>query len=153
MKPLYIFDLDGTLSLSAHRAHFLADTTDPLRWDKWHAACGQDPHNKPVMETALGLLCAGADVWIWTGRCESTLSTTLWWLRASPLGDFRATVGLKMRPVDDHREDTALKREWLIQMGDADRDRLVAVFEDRDRMVRAWREWGVACFQVAPGDF
>jgi hypothetical protein len=31
--------------------------------------------------------------------------------------------------------------------------RLVAVFEDRDRMVKMWRAAGVPCFQVAEGEF
>ena len=26
-------------------------------------------------------------------------------------------------------------------------------FDDRDRVVAMWREEGVPCFQVAPGDF
>lgn len=34
-----------------------------------------------------------------------------------------------------------------------DRDRLVAVFDDRARVVRMWRKAGITCFQVAPGDF
>ena len=34
-----------------------------------------------------------------------------------------------------------------------DGERLIAVFEDRDRVVAMWRDAGVPCFQVAPGDF
>ena len=34
-----------------------------------------------------------------------------------------------------------------------DKERLVAVFEDRDRMVKMWRAAGVPCFQVADGEF
>lgn len=33
------------------------------------------------------------------------------------------------------------------------RRRLVAVFDDRDKVVSMWRARGVACFQVAPGAF
>jgi hypothetical protein len=34
-----------------------------------------------------------------------------------------------------------------------DRQRLVAAFDDRDRVVQMWRAAGVTCFQVAPGEF
>ena len=39
------------------------------------------------------------------------------------------------------------------EMRPEDRARLVAVFEDRKRVVDMWRENGVTCYQVAPGDF
>lgn len=42
MKPLYIFDLDGTLADLTHRLHFLENKTDKRRWDKFHAACSKD---------------------------------------------------------------------------------------------------------------
>jgi len=34
-----------------------------------------------------------------------------------------------------------------------DKSRLVAVFDDRDRVVKMWRDVGVTCFQVADGEF
>ena len=34
-----------------------------------------------------------------------------------------------------------------------ERNRLTAVFDDRDKVVQMWRENGVPCFQVAKGDF
>ncbi|WP_435575134.1 hypothetical protein [Burkholderia plantarii] len=34
-----------------------------------------------------------------------------------------------------------------------DRRRIVAVFDDRDSVVAMWRDAGVTCFQVAPGEF
>lgn len=42
---------------------------------------------------------------------------------------------------------------YLGQFDPADRARLVAVFDDRSSVVTMWREHGVTCFQVAPGDF
>lgn len=49
--------------------------------------------------------------------------------------------------------DEKLKRLWLNEMSQADRSRLTAVFDDRDKVVAMWREAGVPCFQVAPGEF
>jgi hypothetical protein len=47
-----------------------------------------------------------------------------------------------------------LKRNWYDNVLTAgERRRLVAVFDDRDKVVAMWRSMGVPCFQVAPGDF
>ena len=58
-----------------------------------------------------------------------------------------------MRPANDFTPDAQLKESWLHAMHPEDRARLVAVFEDRDRVVAMWRRNGVQCFQAAPGDF
>ena len=60
---------------------------------------------------------------------------------------------LTMRQEGDHRPDDIVKREWLDGMLEDDRRRLVATFDDRDRVVMMWRAAGIPCFQVAPGDF
>ena len=58
-----------------------------------------------------------------------------------------------MRPANDFTEDHLLKESWLHNMLLEDRERLVAVFDDRKRVVDMWRANGVTCFQVAPGEF
>ena len=60
---------------------------------------------------------------------------------------------LMMRDEGDHSADDDLKKRWLDSMLIDDRNRLVAAFDDRDRVVKMWRDNDVACFQVAPGDF
>jgi hypothetical protein len=60
---------------------------------------------------------------------------------------------LTMRPAGDYTPDDVLKQRWLDAMLEEDRRRLIAVFEDRDRMVKMWRANGVPCFQVADGEF
>ena len=32
-------------------------------------------------------------------------------------------------------------------------NRILCVFDDRTKVVNMWRENGLSCFQVAPGDF
>ena len=58
-----------------------------------------------------------------------------------------------MRKAGDYRADVALKSDWLSEMEPPEYDRLTAVFDDRDSVVKMWRDAGVPCFQVAPGDF
>lgn len=60
---------------------------------------------------------------------------------------------LTMRQEGDYTPDDILKRKWLDGMLVDDRHRLVATFDDRDRVVAMWRAAGVLCFQVADGEF
>jgi len=47
--------------------------------------------------------------------------------------------------------DEKLKLQWLNEMDW--KDDVVAVFDDRDKVVNMWREIGLTCMQVAPGNF
>jgi hypothetical protein len=48
--------------------------------------------------------------------------------------------------------DDILKEEWLNQEF-PDKQNLLCVYDDRDKVVAMWRRNGIPCFQVAPGDF
>ena len=61
-------------------------------------------------------------------------------------------VWLFMRKAGDRRDDSVIKKEMLVQLRIAGFNP-VMVFEDRDRVVKMWRENGVRCMQVANGDF
>ena len=45
MKPLYIFDLDGTLALIKHRRHFVEREPHHQDWERFYAACVDDGPN------------------------------------------------------------------------------------------------------------
>lgn len=150
MKPLYIFDLDGTLALIEHRAH-LVRCENP-NWKAFFAACVDDQPNIPVINTFHDLLSGGADVQIWTGRSSEVMAQTQQWLM-NHIGDAAEDVQLLMRIEGDYTPDDVLKAQWYENMCDFDKRRLVAVFDDRQKVVEIWRSMGVACFQVAPGDF
>jgi hypothetical protein len=147
MKPLYIFDLDGTLALIEHRRHMVEGENKD--WRGFFAACIDDEPYLAVTETLIILQESGADIWIWSGRSDEVEAETRLWLQA--YGCLYSE--LRMRASGDHQPDEKLKAGWLASVSDNDRARIVAVFEDRDRMVKLWRDNGLACFQVAPGAF
>lgn len=153
MKPLYIFDLDGTIALIEHRRHMLEwDTRD--KWRHFYAACDEDLPNTPVIDTMERLRHAGADVWFFSGRSDEVRDKTVAWLaRHTSFMTWDLETALTMRAAGDYTADDVLKRQWLDGMLSDDRKRLVAVFDDRDRVVRMWRDAGVTCFQVASGEF
>lgn len=168
-KPLYIFDLDGTLALIDHRrplierpsCEFCGWTKDcdhhrdgsrskfKPDWPAFYGACTQDLPNLPVCTTFQLLQSTGADVWIWSGRSDEVEPQTRDWLRSHELHPRE----LRMRPAGDYTADDTLKRAWYESLRGTDRTRLVGIFDDRAKVVNMWRSIGVPCFQVAPGEF
>ena len=162
MKPLYIFDLDGTLALTEHRQHIIDNKDDPKRWAKFFAACVDDQPNLPVIATLKALRKSGAECWIWSGRSDEVQPETESWLykhgclKSSMFlhwSPFDPPESFRMRKAGDFTPDEVLKYGWLAEMEPPERNRLTAIFDDRDKVVAMWREAGVPCFQVAKGSF
>ena len=136
-----VFDLDGTLANTDHRAHLVAGKD----WRGYFAACDKDPPHKHVIEVAHALHIAGHRVEIWSGRSDEVRDKTEAWLSVYDLDIFP----LRMRKAGDHTADDVLKRQWLLE-ADKFPD---LIFDDRAKVVRMWRAMGVPCAQVADGDF
>ena len=150
MRPLYIFDIDGTLALNEHRKHHIKGPKKD--WRAFYDACPMDLPNWPVIHTLQAILADGAEIWFFTGRDELTRVATEEWLKMNVLQG-QAIVLLRMRPVANYTPDDVMKEQWLAGMSGHDRSRLIATFDDRDKVVSMWRRNGVTCYQVAPGDF
>lgn len=150
-NPLWIFDLDGTLALIDHRRHLV--TKKPPRWSEFYKQCVNDTPNEPVCKLFRTLVHTGQDVWIWSARDEVVRAETLLWLDTHVMDGLNFDNILRMRPKASSTPDDVLKRSWLDQLSEVDRNRLCGIFDDRDKVVKMWRSAGVACLQVAPGDF
>ena len=143
-NPMIVSDLDGTIALDDHRSHLIE--TPPKRWKEYFLACDRDAPNFPVIEALKGLRCRGGyRIEIWSGRSDLVEEQTRAWLDLYGVPYDR----LRLRPAADHRHDTVLKAEWLAGV----KDDVFLVLEDRQRVVDMYREHGVACWQVAVGDF
>lgn len=183
-RPLYIFDIDGTLSLPDHRRHLVECPACPQcdgkstvyqfganltcnvcngtgkqpwfipDWKGFYDACGRDKPNKPVIEV-MNRLHKSSDIWFFTGRTDRVRVLTEHWLWLyTKLGMKSVKNGqVVMRRDGDWRADDVIKQEMLDAMLPEDRARLVAVFDDRARVVAMWRRNGIPCFQVAEGNF
>ena len=153
MKPLYIFDLDGTLADLQHGAHIVDEKHHRNRWRRFHPACDRDIPIRHAIHT-MELLRRFADIWIFSGRSEEVRGETVAWLmQNTSFSESELERILTMRQEGDHRADDIVKREWLDGLQEDDRKRLVAAFDDRDKVVAMWRAAGIPCYQVARGDF
>jgi len=143
-RMFVVFDLDGTLALTEHRAHFLNRPGREKDWRGFYAACDRDEPCHPIIRTLLALDATGAEVEIWSGRSDEVKDKTTAWLAEQGLGH----ILIRTRAAGDHRPDTVLKAEWLDEGRKPD-----LIFEDRASVVAMWRARGFVVCQVAPGEF
>jgi len=145
---MYIFDLDGTISLNEHRQHYLPKQ-GKKDWAAWTRACIFDDPNHNIVRI-MRELYYGNDIHIVSGRSMSAHQDTLRWLDAHGV----CYDTLTMRPIGDHRDDTIIKLEMLRRIeAEHPNDVVIAIFDDRQKVVDMWRREGYTCLQVAPGDF
>lgn len=142
----YIFDIDGTIADLSHRLPHIQKT--PKDWDAFFAACSGDAPIPHTISLAQDLFGAGRVIVYVSGRSDQCRDATQDWLinHGLPPGN------LYMRKAGDHRPDHQVKVELLEQLRAEGRQPVMA-FDDRNTVVKMWRELGVPCAQVADGDF
>ncbi len=143
----YLFDIDGTLADCHHRLHHIQKS--PKDWRSFFAACLGDSPIPHIIELMDELHGAGARIVLVSGRSDECATQTLEWIQShTSLID----PPLYMRKAGDFRDDTIVKVELLSRLR-ADGYEPIMAFDDRNRVVEAWRAAGVPCAQVAEGNF
>lgn len=139
LPSVILCDIDGTI------AHM--DGRSPYDWHK----VGTDKPDRAVIDILTTystidpedpkiILFSGRD-----GVCEN--ETREWLGRHGVSYD-----ELFMRTPDDNRKDYIIKRE-LYEQHIKGKYNVLFVLDDRTQVVDQWRELGLKCLQVAPGDF
>uniref|UniRef100_UPI004055D11F phosphatase domain-containing protein n=1 Tax=Alistipes sp. TaxID=1872444 RepID=UPI004055D11F len=149
-KDIIICDIDGTISQVGERLRFLQQ--DPKDWDSFYNDCFDD-EPIPEMVILVTKLCqVGYRIIFCTGRRESVREQTERWIRKHT-GNLLLYPRILMRSNGDHRHDTIVKPELLKLLTPDERQRIAFILEDRDSVVRVWRDMGYRCLQVDSGDF
>lgn len=138
----FLVDVDGTIAL---RDESVPGCRGPFDWDRVH----EDKPNQPVIEVVRALAVTRHLVIYLSGRSNACYRSTLTWIdrHVGVPGD-----GLFMRDEGDYRPDDVVKRE-LYEMHVEPYCDVVAVLDDRDKVVRMWRDLGLTVLQVAEGAF
>ena len=131
-----ICDVDGTLAIRDGRGPFE------------FAKVGTDQPNREIVRLVQIVASAGLSVVYVSGRPESCRGATETWLSQH----VRVAGPLLMREDGDVRSDEQVKRE-LLERAVGNREEVFLVIDDRDRVVRMWRELGLTCLQVGEGNF
>jgi phosphoserine phosphatase len=147
---LIICDLDGTLYNSEKRAHLAQQGL----WDEFHAASSEDMPNEDVLAAIYCFDSVENTIIAITGRNEKFRGITEEWFNKHlvPIDT------LLMRPDGDFRSDKEVKiglfEQWNSTLLDPfSKEDVLMALEDRDKMVDAWREYGVNCWQVRVGGY
>lgn len=140
-KPLAIIcDLDGTIALHGNNR-------SPFDYGK----VDHDAVNWPVAGIVQTYAERGYTILYTSGRETLARELTEKWLKENAL-PFDSPHMLIMRPTGDHRNDAVVKRE-LFDNYIREHYNVKFVLDDRDRVVKMWRDLGLCCLQVAYGNF
>jgi hypothetical protein len=130
-----IFDVDGTLAIKSDRS--------PYDWDR----VSEDSLNLPVDQALWNYQQAGYRIVVLTGRDGVCENQTKDWLEKNNIRyDY-----FGIRKTGDTRKDSVIKKELFDDV--IKYYYVTAVYDDRDQVVKMWREMGIPCFQVDYGDF
>lgn len=150
--PAIIVDIDGTVALRGTRG--------PFDW----ARVGEDTPNRVVIDVieAWSLTHPDHTIIVVSGRSDKCFLATGLWLQHhlfDRLNQSRTRAGhpplaeeLHMRPEGDYRPDTDIKAEIYIDKIQRHYE-VHFVLDDRNSVVKLWRDLGLTCLQVAPGNF
>ena len=168
MQKTIIFDLDGTLSNIDSRRDISMKPNGRLDWNVFAAPnsiLALDKPNAPVIKMAQMFKADGFKIVIFSGRNDRGFDATVQWLN-----DFKVPFDLLVMRPDKFKDkswpiadgnpatpdmrfmpDEILKKKMLDAFVDI--NDVFLVVDDRDKVVKMWRDLGLNTFQVAPGDF
>lgn len=128
-----IVDIDGTL---AHRVN-----RGPFDWMK----VGED-----TVDTTIAKIVSNYKdtVIIFTGRDEVCKDITVEWLKQHNI----SYTKLVMRPLNNYEKDCIIKRR-MFEEHIKNKYYVEFILDDRDQVVKMWRDMGLRCLQVAEGNF
>lgn len=138
-KDCYIFDIDGTLAKM--------DGRSPYDYSKVHT----DKQNESIVRIFQSLRnnnCDSCDYIIVSGRTDDCKDVTIKWLTDNKI----YFDDILMRKAGDTRNDSIVKKE-IFDNNLKDKYNVLAVFDDRNRVVDMWRSLGLTCLQVDYGNF
>lgn len=126
LKPVVIFDLDGTLANLNHRLHHVKVPACPAccdssvaiysyiqhcescmgtgenksfkkNWDAFYDECDKDTPIVATIRILLQLWSSGSQIWIWTGRGEVAKAKTEKWLADHVFSDIELPSNVHLR--------------------------------------------------------
>jgi predicted kinase len=133
-----IVDLDGTYALIGDRSPYDAERCDVV-----------DFPNQPIVDTVKLFHDAGYKIIFCSGRMEKHREASIRFIEKY---SNNITYELFMRQTDDMRKDVIIKEE-IFRNKIEGKFNIKLVLDDRSTVVDGWRQLGLTCLQVAPGNF
>lgn len=147
--PAVICDIDGTVSLRNGRS--------PFDYSK----VKEDTFDPRMREVLMKFINSHIPILFVSGREDigDCRKDTEEWIEENLIGQYKEKLSgrdwrwkLIMRGKGDHRGDEVVKKELYDNQIKPIYD-ILCVFDDRDKVVKMWRDEGLLCCQVYYGDF
>lgn len=138
LQRAIIVDLDGTLANVEHRIHHVRGA-GKKNWKKFFEEMSKDEHMEWCRFLTNNL---PTTVILLTGRPADYENVTREWLKAK---EVKYDI-LLMRSSGDFRPDTVVKKE-IYEARVKDFFDILFVVEDREAVVKMWRDLGLVCLQ------
>jgi hypothetical protein len=136
----FLVDIDGTVALRTGRSWY-----DESR-------VGEDVPNWPVVMVVRALAAIGLQPVYLSGRSDACARATALWLMYHIGTPPSVEMRILMRAKGDTRTDVEVKLE-LFDKFIRESYCVVLCLDDRNSVVKLWRDLGLTCLQVAEGDF
>ncbi|WP_226051288.1 HAD family acid phosphatase [Dickeya chrysanthemi] len=147
MKKAIIFDLDGTLANIDRRRNYL--NNNPGDWDGFFKDLAFDEPNEPIIMLYKLLSQNGNQLMIIvSGRPDRYKKDTISWLKKHSI----IYDKIYMRRDGDKRPDYQVKEDILDEIMSKGMEVILSI-DDRDSVVKMWRNRGITCLQCADGNF
>ena len=151
-----IVDIDGTIADLTHRLDFIEKGTKDGSAGKDYPAfldaCVDDEPIEEMIRLVNTIHMAGCAILFVTGRSDRIVDQTWRWLGNHGINMYSYNVHLFMRKDGDYRADAIIKAE-IYEDQIRDKFNVQLVFEDRNSVVKMWRDKGLICLQPQNGDF
>ena len=145
---VFIFDIDGTVSNSAHRVHFVL--CNPRKWKEFFAGQEDDPPHIGTCHIAKVLYSTGHRILFFSARSEEHREVTIHWIQKwifPELPEWKISKMLTLRKSKDRTNDNIIKKQWIQDFHKENPDnRILGIFEDRPRIIRMYRRLGYTVF-------
>ena len=149
MKKYVVVDIDGTISNLDHRLNLINSKTP--NWEEFYLQCSFDSPIPEIINLVKLVINSGYTVVFCTGRPDYTKDITLEWL-STHLNIDSDYITLLMRKTKDHRQDYIIKPE-LLSKYNITPENTEFILDDRDSVVKKFRELGFKVLQVANGNY
>lgn len=141
----YIFDIDDTLSNSAHRAHWISKDNPAKSWSTYYNLLVDDVPIAPVVTILQNLYDCGHRIVLCTGRPEKYRDNTVEWLQKY---DIPAHDLFMRQPTEAFVRNAQAKQIMFERIKTAGYSP-IAVFEDNPLSVEMWKSCGLTVLQIA----
>lgn len=151
--PWIAIDLDGTVADCSHRLHHIIDPATgkkvphkQRRYDLFHKNSDKDLPIKAAIDYIKKNYPQDKFSWVFiTGRPDTMRMDSFYWIMLNMTKD-RGVNPIFMRKASDMRPDEITKRELMEIAIETFGCKPIIAFDDREGVIKAWRELGVEVF-------